>query len=427
MRMRGMIVVAAVGALLLTAACGSSTGTARASSGSPVTFGAPIELSGALAAEGAYTLHGYQYCVHVVNAKGGVTYGGQKHILKLVYQDDQSVPANAATVVDQLNDQGIKLLLGPYGSPDQAAASPEVEKNGDVMVDSNGADITIFHQGYKDTFAVLAPSTDYLVSMVDWLATLSPRPSTVAIISADDGFSQTAAAAGAKEAQAKGMTVVPSLDAYSSSTKVPANTTDVHTALEAIAPYHPDVILVSGHFNEAVAAIKQGKQLGIEPKLGFGATVAVPSSDWTALGTLAEGTFGSTQWVPEVEGSDRFFGTAEQFAKGYTSEFKDVVGGIPAYQAAEAAAACEVLVDGVEKANSVDPTKVRNAIAGLNIDTFYGRIKFYGPSGVNPGMNEDHTMQVIQVQGEPADPKLVTVYPTSFATSGHAIWPAPLS
>lgn len=435
MRKRALSVCAASGVLALAAAACGSSGTSPGGSpgssgggyGAPITFGVPIELSGGLAAEGAYTLHGYQYCADVVNAKGGVTYGGASHTLTIDNQDDQSTPADAATIVDQMNDQGIKLFLGPYGSPDQATASPAVEKNGDVMVDSNGADTTIFHQGFKDTFAVLAPSTDYLTSVVDWLATLNPAPKTVAIIAADDGFSQTAAAAGAQEAQAKGMTVVPSPTAYSSSTKVKAQTTDVHTALEAIASSKPDVILVSGHFNEAVAALKQGEQLGVVPAMGFGATVAVPSNDWTGLGTLAEGSFGSTQWVPQQPGSDSLFGTAQQFAQGYTAKFSDVVGGTPAYQAAEAAAACEVLVDGVEKANSVDPAKVRDAIAALNIDTFYGQIKFYGASGTNPGMNQDHTMQVVQVQGEPGSPKLVTVYPTALATGGQAVWPAPIS
>jgi branched-chain amino acid transport system substrate-binding protein len=206
---------------------------------------------------------------------------------------------------------------------------------------------------------------------------------------------------------------------------VAANTTDVHTALGAIKPYNPDVILVSGHFNEAAAAIKQGIELGVAPKLGFGATVAVPSNAFTTLGSVVQGVFGSTQWVPQVTTSDNLFGTAQQFAQGYTNEFGDVVGGVPAYQAADAAAACEVLVDGIQKANSTDPAKVRDAIAGLDVDTFYGHIRFDPASGTNPGLNTTKPMQVIQVQGEPAGAKLITVYPASAAGGGKAIWPAP--
>jgi branched-chain amino acid transport system substrate-binding protein len=411
-------------AALLGSAC-SGAGGGGGGAAAPVTFGAPVSLDGAYVVEGGYTLHGYQYCKDVVNQKGGITYGGQSHQLKIVTQDDQSVARNAATIVDQLNDQGVKFILSPYSSPLTAAAAPVVEKNRQVMVDSNGADTTVFHQGYRSTFGVLSPSSSYLTSMIDWLAGLSPAPKTVAIVAADDGFSQTAAAAGVKEAQAKGMSVVPSADAPSSSTKVAASTTDVHTALGAIKPFAPDVILVSAHFNEAAAAIKQGVELGVAPKLGFGATVAVPSNAFTSLGATVQGVFGSTQWVPEVTTSDKLFGTAQQFAQGYTGVFGDVVGGVPAYQAAEAAAACEVLVSGIEKANSVDPTQVRSAIAGMSIDTFYGHIQFDGASGTNPGLNSNKPMQVIQVQGEPASPKLVTVFPASAATSGKAIWPAP--
>lgn len=418
----GRVCVATGVGMLLVAAC-SSSGGGKGSSG-PVTFGAPVSLDGAYATEGTYTLHGYQYCADVVNAKGGVKYGGGSHQLKLTTQDDQSKPDNEATILDKFNDQGIKLVMSPYSSPLTAAAAPVIEKNGQLMLDSNGADDSIFHQGYKNTFGVLSPSKAYVTSMIDWLSGLSPAPKTVGIIAADDGFSQSSAAAGAKEAQAKGMTVVPSAGAYASKTKVPANATDVHTALEAIKPYKPDVLLLSAHFKEAAAAIKQSAELGVKPTMGFGATIAVPNNAFTALGAPVQGAFGSTQWVPEVTTKDALFGTGKDFAQGYTSKFGDVVGGIPAYQAAEAAAACEVMVLGIEKANSTDPTKIRDAVAGMNIDTFYAHIQFDPASGPNPGMNSNKPMQVIQIQGEPKTPKLVTVYPANLAGSNKAIWPA---
>jgi branched-chain amino acid transport system substrate-binding protein len=69
-----------------------------------------------------------------------------------------------------------------------------VERNGQVMVDSSGADNAIFSKGYKNTFAVLSPATSYLAVIVKAIAeNAKPKPKTVAIISADDGFSKTAA------------------------------------------------------------------------------------------------------------------------------------------------------------------------------------------------------------------------------------------
>jgi branched-chain amino acid transport system substrate-binding protein len=403
----------AAGALALTvAACSTSSSS---SAGSTVTFAAPVSQTGAFGqAEGLYTLQGYKFCVQTVNSQGGVKFGGQSHQVTLVTQDDQSVAATSAQIVDQFNDQGDKLILSPYGSGGTTAVAPVVERNGQVMVDSNGADTAIFTHGYKNTFAVLSPSSTYVTTIIDALAALSPAPKSVAVIAASDGFSQHAAQTGVAEAQAKGITVVPSANAYTGATKVVANATDVSSALIAIKGTNPDVIIISAHLNEAVAAIKQASELGVKPKLGFAATVAPPTPAFiTALGNSAENVLGSTQWVPEISASDAIFGTAKQFLANFTNTYGWSSNQYP-YQAADAAAACEALVMAIEKAGSTDPTAVRTALAGLSADTFYGRIQFDAT-----GQNATKPMYVIQIQKA----AFITIYPTNLA-SKTAIWPA---
>jgi branched-chain amino acid transport system substrate-binding protein len=422
---RTLLICGAVGVLALVAtACGSSAGTGSGSSGgigAAITFAAPVSLDGPLSVEGQLTDHGYKYCVSVVNNHGGITFGGQKHHLNLVTQDDQSDPSHSATVVDRFNDQGYKFILSPYGSAATSKVAPVVERNGQIMLDSNGADPSIFSQGYTHTFGVLSLAPEYGAAIIDAFASMTPAPKTVAVISADDGFSQSSASGVVKEAQAKGMTVVPSPMAYQSTTKVPANATDVHSALEAIASDHPDVIVITGHFNEPTAAIKQGQELNIKPKMGYGVTVAVGDSKFSALGTVVNGVVGSTQWVPTVTTAttDHLFGTAKQFAQAYAQVYPgDAVSGVPGYQAVEATAACEALVKGVEKAGSTDPSKVRDALATLSFDSFYGHIQFD-----RTGANSSKPMEAIQIQGEPSNVKLVTIWPSSM-TSGPPVWPA---
>lgn len=406
--------VMAAFAVLTAAACGGGTNN-NSSSGSTITFAAPVSQTGAFGqAEGLYTLQGYKFCVDALNSKGGITFGGQSHQVKFVSQDDQSVAATSAQIVDQFNDQGYKLILSPYGSGGTLAVAPVVERNGQVMVDSNGADTAIFSHGYKNTFAVLSPSSTYVTTIIDSLAALNPAPKTVAVIAASDGFSQHAAEQGVKEAQAKGMTVVPTADAYTSKTKVTANATDVSSALIALKGSNPDVIIISAHLNEAVAAVKQASELGVKPKLGYAATVAPPTPAFiSALGKSSEGVLGSTQWVPEISASDSLFGNAHQFLTGFTSAFGYSQNQYP-YQAADAAAACEVLSLAIQKAGSADPSAVRTALAGLKADTFYGHVEFD-----STGMNTNKPMYVIQIQKS----AFVTVYPSSLA-SKQATWPA---
>jgi branched-chain amino acid transport system substrate-binding protein len=413
MNNRPWAILMAAFAVIGAAACGGG-GTTN-TTGSTITFAAPVSQTGAFGqAEGLYTLQGYKFCVQTLNSKGGISFGGQSHQVALVTQDDQSTAATSAQIVDQYNDQGHKLILSPYGSGGTTAVAPVVERNGQVMVDSNGADTAIFTHGYKNTFAVLSPSSTYVTSIVDALSGLNPAPKTVAVIAANDGFSQHAAEKGVAEAQAKNMTVLPSATAYTSSTKVSANTTDVSSALIAIKGTNPDVIIISGHLNEAVAAIKQSSELGVKPKYGFAATVAPPTPAFiSALGKASEGVLGSTQWVPEISASDAIFGSAKEFLANFTNTFGWSSSQYP-YQAADAAAACEVLALAIEKAGSADPTAVRTALAGLKADTFYGHIEFD-----STGQNTNKPMYVIQVQAS----SFVTVYPSNLATK-QAVWPA---
>lgn len=399
--------------VVIAAACGGGGG--GSTTGSTITFAAPVSQTGAFGqAEGLYTLQGYKFCVSTLNAKGGINYGGQSHQVSLVTQDDQSTAATSAQIVDSYNDKGYKLILSPYGSAGTAAVAPVVERNGQVMVDSNGADTAIFTHGYKNTFGVLSPSSTYVTTIIDALTALSPAPKTIAIIAASDGFSQHAAEQGAKEAQAKGLTILPSPTAYTSSTKVGANVTDVSPALIAIKGMSIDVIIVSAHLNEAVAAVKQASELGVKPKLGFAATVAPPTPAFiSALGAKSEGVLGSTQWVPEISASDSLFGNAKDFLTNFTNTFGWSTTQYP-YQAADAAAACEALALAIEKAASTDATQVRTALAALKADTFYGHIEFDAT-----GMNTNKPMYAIQIQKS----AFVTIYPSNLATK-QATWPA---
>jgi branched-chain amino acid transport system substrate-binding protein len=398
----GMLAVIVVG-------CGKGAGNeggggSEGTEGGKLNVGAALSLTGALAKEGRLTKFGYQFCQDKVNKAGGVQVGDKKYDLAISFKDDKSQPDSAAQLVDQFNDSGRKLILGPYGSPSTEAASAVVERNGQVMVDSSGADNSIFSKGYRNTFAVLSPATSYLAVIVQAIAeNANPKPKTVAIISADDGFSKTAAKGGAAEARKQGIEVL-------TTEEVPEHATNVSSALTKIRPMNPDLILVSAHVEEGIAAVKQSKELGVAPK-GFGETVAPPTPDFVkALGKSAEGVIGSTQWTADSTGQDKIFGTAKDYAQEYEQRFGEAA----EYHSAEAAAACLALVLGVEEAGSTDPAKVRDAIAGLDTESFFGPITFD-----ETGKNADKPMSAIQIK----DGKPVTIFPNDQAQA-ELQWPA---
>ena len=377
--------------MMIAAGCGAGAGNQSGGGGGdesgPIQIGAALSLTGSLAKEGRLTKNGYEFCQQKVNAGGGVQVGDAKRKIDIAYKDDKSTPDTAAQLVDGFNDSDRKLILGPYGSPSTEAASAVVERNGQVMLDSSGADNSIFSKGYKNTFAVLSPATSYLAAIVDAIAdNATPKPKTVAIISADDGFSKTSAKGGAAEAEKRGMKVV-------AMEEVAEHTTNVSSALTKIRPKQPDVILVAAHVEEGIAAVKQAEELGVKPK-GFGETVAPPTPDFAkALGEQAEGVVGSTQWTPDSEGRDKVFGTA----KDYAQEYEQRSARRPSTTARRPRPRAWRWCLGVEKAGSTEPAKVRDAIAGLDEQSFFGSIYFN-----DKGKNVDKSMSAIQIQdGEP--------------------------
>ena len=395
--------------LVLASGCGSKKAPepAAAAGGSGVlTLGASLSLTGTTAKEGGLTKEGYEVCKKVVNDKGGFTAGGTRYTLDIQYQDDTSKQDISAQLVDQYNDKGVKLILGPYGSGPTEAAAAVVERNKQVMVDSAGADDKIFAKGYQRSFAVLSPATSYVSSVVQALSDLAnPKPKTLAFISADDGFSKTATQGGTDKAKELGFQVL-------ATEYVPNGTTDVSAALTKIKRLKPDVIVGSVHLAEGVAIVKQAKELGVVPAGGFAETVAPPIPDFAkSLGAAADGVLGSSQWTARTAGTDKYFGGAADYARTFAAQYG---GRQPVYQNAQATAACLAAVLAVEKAGSTDPDKVRDALAALDTPSFFGPIRFN-----SKGMNVTKPMAVVQIQsGKP-----VPVWPTDSA-SGSLKWPA---
>jgi len=114
---------------------------------------------------------------------------------------------------------------------------------------------------------------------------------------------------------------------------------------------------------------------------------------------------GSSQWTPQVkyQGQD-VFGTASAFEQMYKAKYNVE----PSYQAAESAACGLAFQFAIEKAGSIDPQKVRDALANLDVMTFYGELKFNGS-----GANVTKPMATIQIQSG----QVVTVFPSDIANA----------
>jgi branched-chain amino acid transport system substrate-binding protein len=369
-------------------------------------FGAALSLTGATSNEGHLTLEGYQLWEKQVNAHGGIKVGNTTYRVKLKYYDDTSSPTQSAQLYEQLiSSDHVNFLLGPYGTAATLQDEAIAEEHQIPMVEGNGAASSIFTRGFKYVFGVLSPAVNYANVMLQAALSLKSPPKTVAIINANDAFSQEVASDAKDFAFTHHMNVV-SFQSY------PANATDLTNVLTPLKSSKPDMILGSGHVNEAVVTMKQCKQLGINAKL-YGFTVGPGTPDFiTALSSDANDVISSAQWTAQEKynGID-LFKTPANYQKLYLKMFKHV----PAYQSADGTAAALAFVYAIENAKSVYPKAVRNALEKLNIKTFYGTIRF-APNGENVYK----PMATIQIQHQ----KLVTIYPRNIANAKF-IYPTP--
>jgi branched-chain amino acid transport system substrate-binding protein len=386
------------------AACGSSsTTTSTAGKTGTLVFGAPVSQTGSLSHEGTDTLNGYNLWADQLNAHGGLKLGDTTYKVQIKSYDDTSSAQQSAQLTKQLiTADNVNFLLGPYGSAATLTDEVIAQQYQIPMVEGNGAAQAIFSKGNPYIFGVLSPSPQYAGAMIDAAASLSDPPKTVAIINANDSFSTEVAKAAKEKAIAKGLQVV-----YTQS--YPANATDLSGVLTQIKTSAsggvPDMIIGSGHEGEALTTIKQAKQLDINPKL-WAFTVGPALPDFTTtLSADANYIIGSSQWTPQVlyKGTDSF-GTAAKFVAAYKAKYNVD----PSYQAASATACGLAFEFALKSANSIDPKKVRDALANLDVTTFYGALRFSAT-----GENDTKPMVTIQIQNG----KLVTVFPAAVANA----------
>ena len=411
---RRVLPILALFALLLPfvlTACGSSSSNGGSSTSKTLLFGAPISLTGSTSTEGHLTLEGYQIWVKQVNAHGGIKVGNTSYQVQLKYYDDGSSPTKSAQLTQQLiTSDKVNFLLGPYGTAATLQDEAIAEQYQIPMVEGNGAAKAIFSKGFHYIFGVLSPASEYAKVMLEAALALPTPPKNVAIISADDAFSKEVAAAAKDYATSHNLPVVY-YQQYPSGT---TDLTSVLTALKTSGPGGtvPDMLLGSGHENEAVTTMKEAKQLHLNAKL-YAFTVGPATPDFiSVLGSTANDVLGSSQWTPQEKynGID-VFGTPTNYAQLYQTEF----GHQPAYQSAESTASGLAFQYAIQKAGSIDPQKVRNALVSLDIMTFYGEIRFD-----STGANTFKPMATIQIQNG----SLVTVYPSSVANA-QLVYPTP--
>ena len=337
--------------------------------GDTITLGSSISLTGKYATNGLHTQRGYDYAVKVINEAGGVKVGGKSYKLAVKYYDDESTPARGAQLAERLIQQdGVEYMLGPYSSGMTKAIAPVSEKFGVPMVEAEGASRSLFTQGYKYLFAVLSTSEQYLATAIDFAAEKSSDPKSVKIALAFEGdpFSMDVRAGVMDKINEYGMKVV--ID-----DQLPADLSDMSTTLTKVKALKPDALIISGHSKGAATAARQIDEMKVNVPM-IALTHCEAAKVQEKFPKTANGFLCPTQWVETLSKSDPMFGSAADWNAGFKADYPSYTS-VP-YQSAQASAAVYVFKEAFEAANSFDKDKLRDAISAVEMETFYGDIKF---------------------------------------------------
>ena len=295
--------------------------------------------------QGGYGREGYLLCEKHVNAQGGVL--GRP--IQFVIYDDESDEKTAARLYEKLIvEDKVDALLGPYGTAITEAVADVPEKYRQVMVAANAATSSIWEKGRRYLIMVLAPIDSAAVGVMDTAARNGLR--TVAILNQEALLPKAVAKGTSDVANIKGLEVV-SFQTY------PDGTTDFSAILNKLKAAKPDVLVAaSARLDDLVAITRQMRDIDFNVKMLSSLPYGLLPEYYKRLGKDAEFVYSATFWEAALPNPGN-----REFVAAYEKEFNRA----PAVQSANSYAGCQIFVEAVRRAGTIESEMLRETLLAL--------------------------------------------------------------
>jgi len=352
------VIGAAALALGLAGCADSAPGSDGGAASEPVRFGVALPQTGDQAQYGEYFTQGLELALAEINDAGGI----DGRSVELVYEDTQADPAQAPAVAQKfVDDSSILAVLGDFGTPATAAASPIYQAAGLVQFAFSASASTVTDPG--DFVFATWVSQEYEAPRLAEFAAEQGDAAAVFYHDTDWGlnthgfFAEGAEEAGLDEVYATGYN---------------PESTDFRPLLLAAQNADPEVIVLISYAADGALITAQARELGIEvPIVGIS---SIYNQQFIELAAdAAEGVQTLSYFTPANPDE-----TVQQFITDFAAEY-DVQ--TPSDYAIRAYDALKVVAAGAEQAATAgDLTRqgLRDALAtGEDFATIlYGPITF---------------------------------------------------
>ena len=338
----------------------------------PIKIGASIALTGPLASGGKVMLISLKLWEEDVNARGGLL--GRP--VSLVYYDDQSngslVPGIYAKLLDV---DKVDLVISSYGTNVAAPAIP-------IVMQKNKLFISMFSIGLNTEFkypryfsmhpAGPNPKPGYSEGFFKVATQQSPKPQTVAIVTADGEATRLVTDGVYENVKKAGLQIVHDR-------RYPLNTTDFTPIVRAAQATNPDIFFISSYPVDSVGVLRSVSEVGFKPKIVGGILNGLPAPVLKAqLGPMLNGVINYEYWVPipAMIGP----GVMDLISRYQARARGEGVDPIGIYVPPWAYALAQILEQSIVATGSIEDGKLADYMRTATFKTMIGDVKF-GPDG----------------------------------------------
>lgn len=306
-----------------------------------IKIGFQVPLTGPAATDGKSAQIAGEMAVEDINAAGGVL----GEMLKLITYDDQAKSDQAIFTANKLiGEDGVKLVINGSYSASGRAAAPVFQNAGVVMIAAYGVHPDITRAGnYMFRLVHLGPPQGVATALYIGKTLGLKKISTITM---DNDYGQATMAGFLEAAPKYGIEV---LNKYSYSLK----DRQFGSIVASVKRDNPDGVYATGYFFTGGPLVAQLRGAGVTvPIIG---SQAFDSEKFIEIaGPAAEGTY-------IIDSFDRE--RKDEALQKFFAEFKQRAGYAPEGVAAITYSAIRLMADGIKRAGSAEPDKVRDALA----------------------------------------------------------------
>ncbi len=381
-----------------------------------VKIGNILPLSGPSATVGQQGKNAREMAVEEINAAGGIkSLGGAK--LELIYADSESKPEKGVAEAERLiNTEKVNVLTGCWNSAVTYPTTAVAERYGIPFVVPVSVSDKITDQGFKNVFRIAAKDSWWTRDQFSFLADMQKefgvKVHTLAFVYENGDWGTGFAKQWKMLAEKNGYKVV--LDE-----PYPSTATDLSPVVQKIRRAHPDVLMLVSNAADAILLTNTIAEYKVKVKaiITSGGGHADPSFLKTA-GKSARYLFDIVEWETDIN---------KPGAKEANEKYKAKYGQNLTGEAVDAYVSMYVLKDALERAASLDPAKIREALATTNLTSGPGMIVGYDAVKFDStGQNEKASLVMVQINDIGKGLERITVWPKSARRAGYTpVFPMP--